>query len=484
MASRHQDALATLARELSHARGVPSTRRDDLWQLSQEIARSLDALLERARGLPAAMHEETLRAARELLVVQISVFDELIELSRTEPLGGDDIARVAYATRPPPPNALPPSKGRRHQSGDAWLKPHSGAALNGLLGRVADMGSLSRPTVAKLGAGVTVAASLIFWLSWSGSQTNGQSGAAVPQELRSGAVTTSSIADGETAFNAKAFHERAPHEPGSSETASLGAGPGRDHEVNAGHVGGTMGAAETSPGATPMGASLLGAEVDPSMISTPRPASDAQAMSPSTSSAYSAPATRSADAPGATHADREATNVAVWTELPRPAAAVGVPNTPRPPVAAKPDTDTPLTGRVPSAQVAVPPPKVEAPQRVDSPTKAALQPDRGAGKAPPSQKWAVATVPSAPSAAAPRYASMFMTLKDGAAALQIFEDLKIRHAEVLADKRGELRSYVGSDGQTWYRVVALPAGTEVEATKICQSMGSEGHALGCTVARQ
>ncbi len=66
--------------------------------------------------------------------------------------------------------------------------------------------------MAQLGAVVTVAATLIFWLSWSGSQTIGQSGAAVPQEIRSGAVTTH--ADGETAFNAKAFHERAPREPG------------------------------------------------------------------------------------------------------------------------------------------------------------------------------------------------------------------------------------------------------------------------------
>ncbi len=303
-----------------------------------------------------------------------------------------------------------------------------------------------------------------------------------------------------------------PASPGASETASLGAGPGRDHEANAGHVGGTMGAAETSPGASPMGAPLLGAEVDPSMISTPRPASDAQAMSPSTSSAYSAPSTRSADALGATHADREATNVAVWTELPRPAAAVGAPaagraaraparmgleavpmtapgdpaRAARPSIAETSDADAPLTVRAPGGADVVQQSKAGAAQREDQPTPLAPQPRRDAGKAERPQTWVAATAP-APArvpAAAPRFAPMLFELRDGPAALQVFEDLKKRHGEVLADKQGELRTYVGSDGNTWYRVVALPAGTEAEAIKICRSLGSEGHALGCTVARQ
>ena len=66
--------------------------------------------------------------------------------------------------------------------------------------------------------------------------------------------------------------------------------------------------------------------------------------------------------------------------------------------------------------------------------------------------------------------------------MQIFGDLQHRHPATLSNKRGELKSFVGPDGQTWYHVIAVPAVTEAEAGAICRSLGPEGEALDCTVA--
>ena len=132
----------------------------------------------------------------------------------------------------------------------------------------------------------------------------------------------------------------------------------------------------------------------------------------------------------------------------------------------------------------VQPPKEGAAQHSNQRSPAAPQPARDGGGAEGSPTWAAATVPLGATvpAAAPRFAPILLTLRDGPSALQVFEDLQKRHASALANKRAELRSFVGPDGNTWFRLIAVPAVAEAEAKKLCQALGAEGKALGCTVA--
>ena len=177
--------LAMLERRRS--RRMSSARHDNLWDLSQDVARSLEALLKSVPGLPVAMHEGTLRAARELLL--ISDFHhrlKRIDLSRVEPAYAGHLAQLGQGAS----QGLPrPASRTPHQPVYPWLNKRASeprADLNTLLTRVADV---SRPTVAKLGVGVTAGMSLILWLSASGTQISGQSGRySDPQQKRHAAA--------------------------------------------------------------------------------------------------------------------------------------------------------------------------------------------------------------------------------------------------------------------------------------------------------
>jgi hypothetical protein len=135
-----------------------------------------------------------------------------------------------------------------------------------------------------------------------------------------------------------------------------------------------------------------------------------------------------------------------------------------------------------SAQIEKSPPKpmLQKPTHDDAQTRRSNQPSASASKfVVPGAKapWQTASV-----AVGGHFAPVLVTLKDKAAALQIFEDLQKRYAATLANKKAELKSFVGPDGQTWYHVAALPAATEAEAKAVCHALGSEGEALDCTVA--
>ncbi len=106
--------------------------------------------------------------------------------------------------------------------------------------------------------------------------------------------------------------------------------------------------------------------------------------------------------------------------------------------------------------------------------------------APPKQK--VVNAKPAPSSSATQtgaasspFVPVLLTLKDQTSALQVFRDLQKRHP-ALATKTAELRSIVGPDQQNWYQVLAVPSGTQAEATELCRKLGPEGEALDCKVA--
>ena len=470
MSNSSHDVLAMLERHaLRHPQRLPSARRDQLWRLSEDIARSLETLLKSGQGLPVPMHESTLRAARELLLVQISILDELIELSRSEPSPDGYLAHGERGM----PYALPRSAYVAPQQPVASMTEHASdprrADLNTLLGRVGDIGRLTRPTVLKLGIGVTAAASVIFWLSSSGVQTNGQSKtASAPQGTPSGTVSAVPMTGAPTDSRAE----------GPSETASLATS----------QVAGVGGGAVDAP--VPVGTRPLTATTaDPPLLTEPRFAVWSQVNSKPVNSK---PADRlpsdfremgSAAVSGAPNTGGE---VAGKTSAPAVSAA-------RTAMAAAPLTATDLpsvlsesrpsagdpspTARIPSPAVATTSPDDPA-QSGNQPTGSAVQSGRADDRAKKSPSWTTATVP----AAAPRFAPILVTLRDGPAALQIFEELKQRHAAVLANKSAQLRSFVGPDGNTWFHLIALPAVTEAEARNLCQALGAEGKALGCSVA--
>lgn len=80
-----------------------------------------------------------------------------------------------------------------------------------------------------------------------------------------------------------------------------------------------------------------------------------------------------------------------------------------------------------------------------------------------------------------KFAPVILVLRDAKAALQIYQDLQKRHALVLGNKTAELRNFTGSDQTPWVQLLAVPAASKEDAESICQSLGSEGKALGCTV---
>jgi len=105
------------------------------------------------------------------------------------------------------------------------------------------------------------------------------------------------------------------------------------------------------------------------------------------------------------------------------------------------------------------------------------QPKASVGAKPAAFKTTVKTEP----VPAQKFAAAILALRDGKAALQIYQDLQNRHPGVLGSKKGELRSFNGPDQTPWVQVLVLPPSSKEDAQAICQNLGAEGTALGCKV---
>ena len=352
--------------------------------------------------------------------------------------------------------------------------------LKTAIGRVVDRASLTRPVIAKLGLAALAGASLMLWFGAPGAPRSGQSGdsaSADTAEIRSAPVVAtapfakvaSNEADATTPTDApqQAAPDARPEKlqsrlspSGPAATTATGADPSTAGEPRAS-------APETAVEAPAPGALVI--EPPPIVLPT-RSSSDLA------TSAVSEPRASAAEQP---------------LNAPTTIAPVSKPRGKVASTAASADVATPESSE---AQTVFRPAQIEK-----SPTKPALQKptheeaaawqsNQPSATAPLSKSVVTGTKASKPwqtasvAVVAEHFAPVLVTLKDKAAALQIFEDLQKRHAATLANKKAELRSFVGPDGQTWYHVAALPAVTEAEAREVCHSLGSEGEALDCTVA--
>ena len=85
------------------------------------------------------------------------------------------------------------------------------------------------------------------------------------------------------------------------------------------------------------------------------------------------------------------------------------------------------------------------------------------------------------SAQVQKFAPSILALRDGKAALQIYQDLQKRHPSVLGNKSAELRNFTGPDQTPWVQVLAVPTSSKEEAEAVCVKLGPEATALGCKV---
>ncbi|MCB1504470.1 MAG: SPOR domain-containing protein [Hyphomicrobiaceae bacterium] len=78
------------------------------------------------------------------------------------------------------------------------------------------------------------------------------------------------------------------------------------------------------------------------------------------------------------------------------------------------------------------------------------------------------------------FVPVLILVKDPAAALEVYSRVRKRHPALLGTKTAEVES-VTHDNETWHRVVLRPAATKDAAQSVCQHLGAEGTALGCSV---
>ncbi len=451
--------------EPRQSRPVPSGRHRGLWCLTQEIARSVETILRSVHGLPVEMRQATLRVARDLLVAQSSVVDRLFHLPEIAPSvdGGPKASSeaISQALARPTTEAHQPMAALNLHASDrtaGMADKGSGRPLETIDSQrpmeafrsceghdVPDMTSpvteskITSPRTAKSKTGlnnlsgrvivglVMVSTSLVFWLSAPSAQRGGRS--AHTQETRSAPVVAAApIAKVDIASN------------GASTST-----PTDELQQAAANRRSEIGPSPLSPLVAGPGGPLTAA--DPlTPTEPPVSASDNPLAAPPTSTPVDVP-------------PRNVQSTLTSTDLATPAISQV------------------QSGLRPShAQIFPPEPTLQK-----GSTRHINQP-----AAP--QQWRVAVRPQGPltSASAPatagRFAPVLLTLRDGPAALQIFEGLQKRHPDALANKKAEMRNFVGPDGQEWYRLLAVPAVTQAEATEVCHLLGSEGEALGCTVA--
>jgi hypothetical protein len=584
--------------ELRQSQRITSGRHDQLMCLSQEISRSVGAILKSVHGLPVEKRQSPLLVARELLLAQSHVIDQLDHLSEIEPSvdRGFEVARPATGMHHQPISAwlnqhasdpaaadmadtfshgvsqavglreihtqwrgvddrsnldqaasellqqLPthlaglsssivghdgqcressrqsslhalhgsffaivqngnvnavPNDSRsqrlrraghareaasRHQ-GEAttlddpqWLEGEIASPttrLKNAIGRVVGRGPLTRPIIVKLGVAAALA-SLMFWLWAPGAPRSAQSGgSATPntEETRSSApvVTAAPLAKVATASN-EANATTPTDEPQQAAPNAL-------FKKAQSRLSSSAAEPLTATDADPLTASEPRASASEKALDAPGTSAPAAVQRREVQSALS-----SADL--ATPRISEPQTSASKKLLSAAAASAPVAAPPQKTSSTLSSADL-ATPAISEARTTLAPshvpksaPKPKEPARQSNrPTASAPQSKPVVGGAKAAPPWQTASV----AAAAQHFVPVLVTLKYKPAALQIFEDLQTRHA-ALANKKAELRSFVGPDGKTWYHVVAVPAVTEEEATEVCHSLGSEGEALDCTVA--
>ena len=85
------------------------------------------------------------------------------------------------------------------------------------------------------------------------------------------------------------------------------------------------------------------------------------------------------------------------------------------------------------------------------------------------------------SASRTRYVPALILVKNPAAALEVYAQVRKRHPALLGAKTAAVKPVTMENKETWYRVVLNPAGTKDAARSVCQKLGAEGAALGCSV---
>jgi hypothetical protein len=481
-----------------------------LWALSQEISRSVDEILRRIRRIPPDMRQEPLRVARELMSAQAHVLDQLTHLSATDasvaaqhpslaqpvPMAIDDHRAVstwidqgvhapsqgfhdagqhdlvhrgmaqifptseAYeGSGAPSPAAWPPTgnppysthhairgafvafvetSGLPKNAYDArfnrqvvaqpapnaeWLEaeaaevePQASNRLSRLFERFFEIRTISISAIAAVCTAAILAAGLTFWPFASGRRPSQP-----PHDAK--------LADRLSPNLPERDIEVPQSPPGAIAIAPPPADPS-DGEASNSSSGGIREASD-----------------DPSPVIVPTPLKAHQShpnfSSPRTPEVSEAPAHAPPKPLVAARAVEEAPDPAQEPK-PRPPKAMA-----KKPAPAEPQSDR--SASLPAAK-------------------------REATTAQPAWKTAVVTPPAAPVG---RYVPMLIELKDASAAKEIFADLQQRHPAVLSNKTAEIKSFTGSDGETWYHVVVLPVASEAEAIALCRSLGSEGEALDC-----
>jgi hypothetical protein len=67
------------------------------------------------------------------------------------------------------------------------------------------------------------------------------------------------------------------------------------------------------------------------------------------------------------------------------------------------------------------------------------------------------------------------THKDQTTAIRTLADLRQQHPKLLIHRQGDIQPVdLGKKG-IWYRLVFLPAGSRLEATKLCDQLMTEGY---------
>jgi hypothetical protein len=345
--------------------------------------------------------------------------------------------------------------------------------LKTAFGRVMGRAPLALPMIAKLVVAAMAGASIMFWFSAGAPRSAQPAGSASSgtEETRGAPVVAA-----------------APFTKAAAASKEATAKPPTDAPQHAAALQEKF-QSRLSPSVAPP---LAVADTDTS--ASERPASENALESPTTSAPVikpprNVPSTLSSTDLASPQVDQPRSSAPVQPlSAPTPTAPVMKPPRNIPSMAsanlATSQISAVQTGPEPShAQKAKPtlqkPTHEVAPARQSSqPTSLALEPKPVVDGPKASKTWQTASV----AVVAGHFAPVLVTLKDKAAALQIFDDLQKRHAAALANKKAEFRSFVGPDGQTWYHVVAAPPVTEAEASNVCRSLGPEGEALDCAVA--
>jgi hypothetical protein len=113
-----------------------------------------------------------------------------------------------------------------------------------------------------------------------------------------------------------------------------------------------------------------------------------------------------------------------------------------------------------------------APRPTPPPVVAALPPHQAAASAP---KASIGPAPPAEDAGSRLFVPVVYTHEDHATAMQTFAKLQTRYAGILSSRDGEVQSVDMGKKGIWHRLVVLPAGSQQQATELCDQLKAAGH---------